>query len=151
MAITFDPINKIIQLDTFIVSNREIYTAAVDWSVLSDNFKYGPPVSQIGGEVPIALYITLQSGWKVRPIEADGVTTITGNLLTSDSSSPVAPTLGSFNVLVNIETPLQAAAIAVPAANSIPELVAGIKPNLEIINNNVQKASLLIPANEELL
>ncbi len=41
MAITFDPVNKIIQLDKFVVSEKELWTAFVNWSVLGDNLKYG--------------------------------------------------------------------------------------------------------------
>jgi len=106
MAITFDPATKIIQLDTFTVSERELWTAFVNWSVLSDNLKYGVGMTQIGGEVPIALYIYL-TGWRVRPIESDGVTTIQGNLLTTNGGSPIASTLGNWQVQVNLETPVK--------------------------------------------
>lgn len=109
--ITFDPINKIIQLDSFTVSERQIWTAFVNWSVLGDNLKFGVGITQIGGVAPIALYIYLMDGWKVRPVEADGEVTIQGFLLTDDNSSPVTQTVGNFNVLVKLETPLAAAAI----------------------------------------
>ena len=107
MAITFDPATKIIQLDTFTVSERQLWTAFVNWSVLSDNLKYGVGMTQIGGEVPIALYIYL-TGWRVRPIESDGITTIEGNLLTTNGGSPIASTLGNWQVQVNMETPVKA-------------------------------------------
>mgnify|MGYP003633809614 FL=1 len=107
MAITFDPATKIIQLDTFTVSERQLWTAFVNWSVLSDNLKYGVGMTQIGGEVPIALYIYL-TGWRVRPIESDGITTIEGNLLTTNGGSPIASTLGNWQVQVNLETPVKA-------------------------------------------
>ena len=107
MAITFDPATKIIQLDAFTVSERQLWTAFVNWSVLSDNLKYGVGMTQIGGEVPIALYIYL-TGWRVRPVESDGVTTIEGNLLTTNGGSPIASTVGSWQVQVNMETPVKA-------------------------------------------
>lgn len=119
MAITFDPINKIIQLDSFIVSEKQIWSAYVDWSVLSDNLKYGVGLTQIGGFAPVSLYIFLQLGWKVRPQEADGITTITGNLLVEGGGSPIAATLGSFNVLVNMETPVLATAIEVNTGSGL--------------------------------
>ena len=112
MAITFDPANKIIQLDTFSVSEKKLWTAFVDWSVIGDNLKYGVGMLQVGGVVPIALYIYLELGWKIRPKEADGVTTVTGNVLVSDGSSPVTSTVGSWNILVNMETPVQAVAVS---------------------------------------
>ena len=101
MAITIDPASRIIQLDSFTVS------------VLSDNLKYGVSLTQIGGFAPVALYIFLQGGWRVRPLEANGITTITGNLLVEGGGSPIAPTLGNFNTLVNMETPVLAAVIEV--------------------------------------
>jgi hypothetical protein len=113
MAITFDPTTKIIQLDTFAVSASEIWTDWVDWVVLSDNSKYPPAFSQIGGVAPVALYLYLENGWRVRPQEANGVTTITGNLLVQGGGSPIAPTLGNFQVLVNLETPIAAQALSV--------------------------------------
>ena len=114
--ITFDPATKIIQLDSVLASSQEIWTAMVNWAAMGDNLKYGVGLSQIGGVAPVALYITLERGWLIRPMEADGVTTITGNILVNGGGSPIASTLGSFNVLVNLETPVQAAAIEV--ANS---------------------------------
>lgn len=117
MAITFDAVNKIIQLDRYSVSVNELWTAYVQWSLLSDNIKYGELMSQIGGTPPIALYVYLELGWKVRPMEANGITKITGNLLTRDNSSPIASTVGNWNVLVNMETPVQAVAIATTQAS----------------------------------
>ena len=111
MAIAFDPINKIIQLDSFNVSERQIWTAFVDWSVLSDNLKYGLGMSQIGGFVPIALYIYLDLGWKIRPIEANGITTISGNLIVEGGGSPISATVGNWQTLVNMETPVKAVAL----------------------------------------
>jgi hypothetical protein len=61
----------------------------------------------------VALYLYLENGWRVRPQEANGVTTITGNLLVQGGGSPIAPTLGNFQVLVNLETPIAAQALSV--------------------------------------
>jgi hypothetical protein len=115
MAITFDAANKVIMLDSYNVSEKQIWSAYVDWSALSDNLKYGVGLTQIGGFAPVALYIFLQLGWKVRPKEADGITTITGNLLVQGGGSPITATIGNFNVLVNMETPVLSTAIEVAA------------------------------------
>jgi len=115
--ITFDPINKIIQLDSFTASEKTIWTAYVDWSVLSDNLKYGVGMTQIGGEAPIALYVFLELGWRIRPVEADGITTISGNLLVAEGGSPIVPTVGTFQTLVNMETPIAAVAIDAGASD----------------------------------
>jgi hypothetical protein len=141
--ITFDANNKIIQLDSFLVSEREILTAYVDWSVLDDHLKYGVVIDQTGGVAPIALYLFLNDGWKVRPLESDGITTITGNLLTDDGSSPISATLGNFNVLVNLETPVLAAAIEVSGgttltANAIASAVWANANAVDLINKTDQ-------------
>lgn len=116
MAITFDPIEKIIQLDTYTVSERQLWTAFVDWSVEGDNLKYGVGMTQLGGEAPVALYIFLAEGWRVRPLSGAGITTITGNLLTTDNDSPIQQAVGA--VQVNLETPVQAVAIEVGGSTS---------------------------------
>jgi len=116
MAITFDPIEKVIQLDTYTVSERQLWTAFVDWSVEGDNLKYGVGMTQLGGEAPVALYIFLAEGWRVRPLSGAGITTITGNLLTTDNDSPIQQAVGA--VQVNLETPVQAVAIEVGGSTS---------------------------------
>jgi hypothetical protein len=118
MAITFDPTNKIVQLDSTSVSAATIWSRWVDYAVLSDNSKYGAVMTQLGGVAPVDLYIFMENGWRVRPLEADGVTTITGNLLVTGGGSPIAQTLGNFNVLVNMETPVKASAIEVSTGGS---------------------------------
>jgi hypothetical protein len=110
MAITFDPINKIIQLDTFSVSEREMWTAFVDWAVQSDNLKFGVGMTQLGGLAPVALYITLATGWRIRPLAQAGITSITGNVLTTEGTSPIDQAVGA--VQVNLETPVKAVAIS---------------------------------------
>ena len=110
MAITFDPINKIIQLDTSSVSEREMWTAFVDWAVQSDNLKFGVGMTQLGGLAPVALYITLATGWRIRPLAQAGITSITGNVLTTEGTSPIDQAVGA--VQVNLETPVKAVAIS---------------------------------------
>ena len=134
MAITFDAATKIIQLDTFTVSERQLWTAFVNWSVLGDNLKYGVGMTQIGGAAPIALYIYL-TGWRVRPIESDGVTTIQGNLLTTNGGSPIASTLGNWQVQVNLETPVKGVLLGggISSADLSAALDSGV--NIATINS----------------
>lgn len=170
MDITFDPIEKIIQLDTFNVSEGEIWSAYVDWTLEGDNIKYGEGMTQIGGYDPIALYIYLNLGWKIRPKESDGVTTISGNILTEDGSSPISPTLGQWNVLVKMETPIKAVAISVETGvsglteseseqlsiistkvNTITSVdIDALNEKLKTLNDGIKKASLLIPHSTDL-
>ena len=118
MAITFDPANKIIQLDSFAISEKQLWAAFVDWSVIGDNLKYGVGMTQLGGFEPIALYIYLELGWKIRPLEQDGITTISGNILVQGGGSPITPTVGNWQTLVNMETPVKAVAIEVNTSGS---------------------------------
>lgn len=111
MAITFNPSTKIIQLDSFITSEKELWIAFVDWSVQSDNLKYWIGMTQLGWFEPIALYIYLELWWKIRPVEADWITTISWNLLVQDWGSPIVATIWSYQTLVNMETPVKAVAI----------------------------------------
>lgn len=145
MAITFDANEKIIQLDSYSVSSSELWTAYVDWSASFDNIKYGVFMTQIGGLAPIALYIYILDEWLIRPLEADGITTISGNILVEDGSSPIAPTLGNWQILVNMETPIQAVSINVSSSSP-----SNIDDKLNIINDGIKRASLMIPHNEDL-
>lgn len=120
MAITFNPFEKIIQLDSYTVSERELWTAFVDWSVEDDNLKYGTGMTQIGGVSPVALYIFLNEGWKIRPLSVPGVTTVTGNILTSDNNSPIEQ--ASNAIQVNIVTPVLA--VTLDAGASVAQVQA---------------------------
>lgn len=121
MAITFNTEDKVILLDTLSTSASEIWTAWVDWVVIADNLKYLPAFSQIGGVAPIALYLILENGWRVRPREADGITTIRGNLLTAEGVSPITNTIGNWQILVNMETPVSAQAIEVVSGSGLSQ------------------------------
>jgi len=91
----------------------------VDWVATSDNAKYLPAFSQLGGVAPVALYITLENGWKVRPMEAAGQTTVTGNLLVAGGGSPFVATVGTFASQVVLESPLSAQAIKVNTGSGV--------------------------------
>jgi len=121
MAIVFDPATQIITLDTLSVSTSQLWSRWVDWVATSDNAKYLPAFSQLGGVAPVALYITLENGWKVRPMEAAGQTTVTGNLLVAGGGSPFVATVGTFASQVVLEAPLSAQAIAVGSGLSTTE------------------------------
>lgn len=135
MAITFDTINKVILLDSFNVSASDIWTAWVDWVVVGDNAKYDVAFSQIGGVAPVALYLYLENGWKVRPKEANGITTISGNLLVRDGSNAIASTIGNWQVLVSMETPISAQAIEVNTGSGVTaqdkaDIISGVWANV---------------------
>lgn len=117
MAITFDPANKRIILDTNAVTASQIWIAWIDWVATADNSKYLPALKQVGGDelgggLLIPPYIFLLNGWRVRPMEMDHDLTITGNLFVEGGGVPVVRTLGAFQINVNYTVPIQAQAIS---------------------------------------
>lgn len=134
MPIAFDPATKRIVLDSTSVSAQAIYSAWVDWVVVSDNIKYLPAFRAVGGDdlgagLSIPPYYFLVNGWRVRPMEANQTLTLTGNLFVDGGGDPVVPTLGSFNVLVKSVVPVQAQGISTSGGGSVDigALVAAIE------------------------
>lgn len=117
MAITIDPASKRLILDSASVSAQAIYAAWADWAATSDNLKYLPAFSGVGGDdlgggLFIPPYYFLLNGWRVRPMESNHNLVITGNLFVSGGGVPVVSTLGVYQVNVNYTVPVQAQAMA---------------------------------------
>lgn len=153
MAIGFYPLSspKIIQLDRFNVSAAEIYTAFVDWSVESDNLKYGPLITAIGGVAPVAIYVTLGPDLLIRPKEASGITSITGNIATVSGASPLTQTLGTWNVQVNLERPVQAVAIEVSGGGGGGSDFTAIEKAALLGNTSMIPFVAFTPSNSDIL
>lgn len=117
MAISFDPVNKRIILDSISITATELYSRWVDWAATGDNLKYGLVFRQVGGDdlgggLSIPPYYFLQGSWRVRPMESNHNLTITGNLFVEGGGVPVVSTLGTFQVNVNYTVPVQAQGIS---------------------------------------
>lgn len=117
MAIVFDPVGKRIVLDSVGITAAEIWSRWVDWAASADNAKYPSALRQVGGDdlgggLFIPLYFFLLNGWRVRPMEANHLLVITGNLFVDGGGAPVVNTLGAFNVSVQYTVPVQAQGIA---------------------------------------
>jgi len=125
MAIAFDTVTKRIILDSASVSAQQIYSAWVDWVSQGDNLKWLPAFRSAGGDdlgggKYSPPYYFLTNGWRVRPMEANHVLTIDGNLtVDGGAGDPVVPTLGTFNVLIKLVVPVQAQAFN-PGASTGP-------------------------------
>ena len=130
MAIIFDSANRRIVLDSANVSASELWSRWSDWVMLSDNAKYLPAFTQVGGDdlgsgLLIPPYIFLQNGWRVRPMESNHLLIITGNLFVLGGGVPVVQTLGAFNVSAQFTVPVQAQAISIAGGSgSAPSAVA---------------------------
>ena len=153
MAITIDPTNKRLILDSTSVTAQSIYAAWVDWLVLSDNSKYLPAFRTAGGEdlgggLLIPAYYFLMNGWKVRPLEGNQNLVITGNLFVDGGGVPVVSTLGTFQVNVNYTVPVQAQAVVTsgstgPTASEIAAAVRSeLAPELTAVTDIQTKATL---------
>jgi hypothetical protein len=117
MAITFDAATQRIILDSASVTATEIYSRWVDWAATGDNAKYGMVIRQVGsddlgGGLAIPPYYFLQGGWRVRPMEANHLLVLTGNLFVEGGGQPVVNTLGAYNVSVQYTVPVQAQAFS---------------------------------------
>lgn len=111
MTIAFDGVTKLATLSsgTTTLTVPELWSRWVDWVATSDNSKYPIALAQIGGdEISAGKYLGvtffLENGWKIRPYEGDHTLTITGNIFSRDGSSPIAHTIGDYNVTVNMST-----------------------------------------------
>lgn len=115
---TFDGANKRIVLTTTTVSASEIWSRYMEWlSTDSDNAKWGLAMTQVGGDelgngLFIPIYVFLQNGWRVRPMESNHQLMITGNLFVAEGGSPLVNTLGSYNVIAQYTVPVQAQAMS---------------------------------------
>ena len=115
---TFDGSNKRIILNSTSVTASEIWSRYMDWlGADSNNAKWGLAMTQIGGDdlgggLYVPIYVFLQNGWRVRPMEANHQLMITGNLFVAEGGSPLVNTLGNYNVIAQYTVPVQAQAMA---------------------------------------
>lgn len=118
MGMTFDGPSKVVTLTagTVAVSVRDLWSRWVDWFLTSDNSKYLPAFSQVGGNdidqsagTKIPIYAFLVNGWKIKPQEANHTLTISdGILLVDGGGDPFNNTSGSYIVRINYQQPVQA-------------------------------------------
>lgn len=119
MSYTFDGINKVITLNTGVVtmSVRDVYSRWVDWYISTNgNQKYLPAFLTVGGDVidiaagtSIPIYAFLTNGWRIKPQELDHTLTVTeGVILVSGGGEPFLDTDGDFVVRINYQQPVSA-------------------------------------------
>lgn len=118
MAITFDGPSKRIILSSGTVSLgvRDLWSRWADWHALSDNSKFLPAMTNVGGNdidagagTKIPIYAFLLNGWRIRPQEASHTLNVSdGVLLVDGGGDPFVNTLGSYVVRINYQQPVQA-------------------------------------------
>lgn len=127
---TADPSTKIFTMTSAPVSG-EVYLDVrkwlysdlkVDWLNDASLNKFYFPVTPLGGNpltgsLFLGSYYFLEYGWKIRPYEADHRFIIDGNLFSRDGSPITVPTLGAYNVEIQIINSALAYAVAGDAQN----------------------------------
>ena len=143
---TFDGANKRVILNSTSVTASEIWSRYMDWLAAdSNNAKWGLAMTQIGGDdlgsgLFVPIYVFLQNGWRVRPMESSHQLMITGNLFVAEGGSPLVNTLGNYNVIAQYTVPVQAQAMATSGGTG--GLTSEQASQLAKINGN----AALIPA-----
>lgn len=110
--VTFDPVTKIIQIDTAPVSGVvdldvkiDLYSdGKEDWRANPELFKLRFPLRSVGGDgTPTGVLgstFFLAPPWKIRPYEADHIFKVSGNFFAEDGTSPFTTTVGAYNVFL---------------------------------------------------
>ena len=146
MSIQFDPINKRIILDSAYVSAAQLYSRWKEWAKAGNNLKYEQAFYALGGDplgggLFVASYFFLMNGWRIRPMEANHLLVIDGNIgVYGGGSQPVVQTLGNYNVSVQYTVPVQAQGVATNGGGSdISAIAAALE---QIIANRTMSANL---------
>ena len=145
---TFDGANKRIILNSTSVTASEIWSRYMDWLAAdSNNAKWGLAMTQIGGDdlgsgLYVPIYVFLQNGWRVRPMESSHQLMITGNLFVAEGGSPLVNTLGNYNVIAQYTVPVQAQAMSTSGGSG--GLTSEQATQLSKINSNTSLIQALL-------
>ena len=150
MGLTFNGLTKVIALTsgTTSLSVRQLWSRWVDWFLTSDNSKYLPAFSQVGGDdidpvvgTTIPIYAFLMNGWKLKPQEANHTVTIgDGILLVDGGGDPFNNTDGAYTVRINYQQPVQAITVATGGGTTPPtpsEIATAVWESLLINHDNI--------------
>ena len=147
MAITFDPTNKRIILDSAYVSAAQMYSRWKEWVQTGDNAKYEQAFYALGGDplgggLYVASYFFLMNGWRIRPMESNHTLIIDGNIgVYGGGAQPVVPTLGNYNVLTQYTVPVQAQGVATNGGNvDLNQIIAAMQ---QMLDSQIMKANLV--------
>jgi hypothetical protein len=152
MGYSFNGATKLITLTagTTSVSVRDLWSRWADWVALSDNAKFLPAFSQVGGQTIdaaagtyIPIYAFLLNGWRIRPQEANHTLNINdGVLLVDGGGDPFVNTVGSFVVRIVLSQPVQAITVAT-GGSSVSESAIATAVWARIIESGYSAEELL--------
>ena len=112
--VSFDGLNKLIIVnygEDELDAESDIYSAWKRW-LIQETEKGTVKWTQalrttggdpIGGTQTISPFFFLVNGWRLRPYEGDHRLVVDGNLF-AESGNPFVPTVGSYNVLIELRT-----------------------------------------------
>lgn len=138
MAITFDPVQRLIQLDTASVTAVELYSRWVDWVTQSDNIKWPPAFTSVGGVAlgggaGIPAYYFLMNNWRIRPMPANHDLTLTGNLAVDGGvGEPFVNADGPYQVNIKYVIPVAAQTLSIGGNLSPVTLAEAVRDALSI-------------------
>lgn len=150
--IVFDGPNSTIDITNETdVDVQELYSRWKDWVLISDNSKFLPAFRTFGGDPTVTgqfapRYYFMTNGWRCVIDNEDVV--FSTNLYTEEGDSAVLTVNGATASIRNSDAPIVSTTGGSGASAS--ELTAALKPLLEVINEGVKDASLLVPHNEDL-
>lgn len=113
--VSFDGPNKRIILTSANVSMAQVWSAWVTWAPANPQWPFA--LEQVGGQslgdgIFIPPYFFLLNGWRIRPMEANHLLKLSGNVSVKGGGDPIVNTLGAFNVSTQYTVPVQAQAFS---------------------------------------
>ena len=155
MSYTFNWVTKIISLvSTTTLDLRDLWSRWIEWVDLPNNSKYALAFRTVWGDdidvsswIAIPIYIFIQNWRKIKPMESNHTLKVTNWILVDSSWDPFINTTWSFIVRINYQQPVQAITVSTWWWGWSG---TDVDNKLDIINQWVQKASLLIPHNTNL-
>ncbi len=160
MNVTFDGLNKLMIMSPGVVDLpiKELYGDWKKWAQLSDNSKYLPAFSVVGGEPTIGAntitpYFFIQNSWKIRPQEANHTLEVDGILIAEEETDAFVDTIGVYRINIQSIVPLYTETVIIDAgldaeehawientntiANSIDTTATSIDEKVDIIDTVV--------------
>lgn len=152
--VTFDGLTKTIIVNDGITElnvKRDIYSQWKHWVLTGTNAKFLEALRSVGGD-PISETKKLGStffllnGWRIKPYESSHRLLIDGNLYTDPAGdSPVIPTNGNYNVVVEYSTSVLTEVNITNLSNVSKEVADEVwsKPSSEVSSSDGSMGSLL--------
>ncbi len=99
----------------------------MNWALTSDNLKYNPAFSELGGNTidagagtSVPVYGFLINTWRISPDEADHTLAVTGGIILVDGGGdPFVDTVGDFTVRINYQQPVQAIVVSISTGSGL--------------------------------